>query len=87
MSNLQKSKRFDLIDKFKDTSRYLDDIFTINNPERYVMITQKMCPIRAEISTHKHLGKFIFYLYGQPQLVSDKVASICCLILEILGQK
>ena len=32
MSNLQKYKRFDLIDKFNDTSRYLDDIFTINNP-------------------------------------------------------
>ena len=31
MSNLQKSKRFDLIDKFKDTSQYLDDIFTIDN--------------------------------------------------------
>ena len=30
MSNLQKSKRFDLIDKFNDTSRYLDDIFTID---------------------------------------------------------
>ena len=33
MSNLQKSKRFDLKDKFNDTSRYLDDIFTIDNPE------------------------------------------------------
>ena len=33
MSNLQKSKRFDLIDKFNDTSRYRDDIFTIDNPE------------------------------------------------------
>ena len=33
MSNLQKSKRFDLIDKFNDTSRYLDDLFTNNNPE------------------------------------------------------
>ena len=32
MSNLQKSKRFDLIDKFNDTSRYLDDILTIDNP-------------------------------------------------------
>ena len=32
MSNLQKSKRLDLIDKFYDTSRYLDDIFTIDNP-------------------------------------------------------
>ena len=33
MSNLKKSKRFDLIDKFNDTSRYLDDIFTIDNSE------------------------------------------------------
>ena len=33
MSDLQKSKRFDLIDMFIDTSRYLDDIFTIDNPE------------------------------------------------------
>ena len=35
MSTLQISKRFDLIDKFNDTSRYLDDIliFTIDNPE------------------------------------------------------
>ena len=31
MSNLHKSKRFDLIDKLNDTSRYLDDIFTIDN--------------------------------------------------------
>ena len=33
MSDLQNSKRFDLIDMFNDTSRYLDDIFTIDNPE------------------------------------------------------
>ena len=33
MSNLKKSKQFDLIDKSKDTSRYLDDIFSIHNPE------------------------------------------------------
>ena len=33
MSNHQKSKRFDLIDKFNDTSRYHDDIFTIDDPE------------------------------------------------------
>ena len=32
MSNLQKSKRFDLIDKSNDTSRYLDDILFIDNP-------------------------------------------------------
>ena len=33
MSDLQKSKRFDLKDMFNDTSRYLVDIFTIDNPE------------------------------------------------------
>ena len=33
MSDLQKSKRHDLIDMFNDTYRYLDDIFTIDNPE------------------------------------------------------
>ena len=33
MSNLQKSKRYDLIDMFHDTSQYLDDIFSIDNPE------------------------------------------------------
>ena len=33
MSNLHKSKRHDLIDMFNDTSWYLDDIFTIDNPE------------------------------------------------------
>ena len=27
------------------------------------MITQEMCPIRAEISTHKHLGKCIYLLF------------------------
>ena len=33
MSFLHKSKQYDLIDMFNDTSRYLNDIFTIDNPE------------------------------------------------------
>ena len=33
MSNLPKSKQYDHIDIFNNTSRYLDDIFTIDNPE------------------------------------------------------
>ena len=33
MSDLHKSKRHDLIDMFNDISRYLDDMFTIDNPE------------------------------------------------------
>ena len=39
ISNLQKSKRFDLIGKFNNTSRYFDDIFTIDNHERAVTIS------------------------------------------------
>ena len=31
--------------------------------KRSVMITQEMCPIRAEISTHKQLGKCIYLLF------------------------
>ena len=49
MSILQKSKRFDLIDKFNDTSRYLDDIFTINNPSS------------AEYIPDIYLSKFLSY--------------------------
>ena len=33
MSDLHKSKRYDLLDMFNDASRYLDDIFTIDKPE------------------------------------------------------
>ena len=33
MSKLHKSKQYDLIDMFNDTSRCLDAIFTIDNPE------------------------------------------------------
>ena len=38
MSELHKSKRHDLVDMLNDTYRYLDDIFTIDNPEfeRYI---------------------------------------------------
>ena len=33
MSNLHKSKQYDLIDMLNDTTRYFKDIFTIDNPE------------------------------------------------------
>ena len=31
--------------------------------KRYGMITQEMCPIRAEMSTFKHLEECIFLLF------------------------
>ena len=60
MSNLQKSKRFDLIDKFNDTSRYLDDIFTIDNPtfaEHIPDIYPRELQLnKANTPTKKHLS-------------------------------
>ena len=53
MSNLQKSKRFDLIDKFNNTSRYLDDIFTIDYPAFAEYITD-IYP--KELQLNKHPG-------------------------------
>ena len=38
MSDLHKSKRHDLIDTLNDTSRYLDNIFTIDNPKFEIYI-------------------------------------------------
>ena len=32
-NHIHKSKCYDLIDMFNDTSRYLDDIFNIDKPE------------------------------------------------------
>ena len=39
MCDIHKSKRHDLVYMFNDNSRYLDDIFTIDNPEfeKYVI--------------------------------------------------
>ena len=33
MSNLHKCKQYNIIDRFNETFRYLDDIFIIDNPE------------------------------------------------------
>ena len=52
MSNLQKSKRFNLIDKFNDTSRYLDDIFTIF----LIYIQEAFGRIKQILPTKKHLS-------------------------------
>ena len=69
MSDLQKSKRFDLIAMFKDTSRYLDDIFTIDNPE-FEKHTSDIYP--AEL----HLNK---------ANTSDKETSFLDLNIKVIG--
>ena len=61
MSNLQKSKRFDLIDKFNDTSRCLDDIFTIDNPEFAVHILD--ISKRTSVEWSKYFGQRNIFKY------------------------
>ena len=70
MSDLQKSKRHDLIDMFNDTSRYLDDIFTIDNPE-----FEKYIPdiYPAELQLNK-------------ANISDKETSFLDLNIKVIGR-
>ena len=61
MSNLQKSKRFDLIEKFNDTSRYLDNIFTIDNPE-FAEHIPDIYPRELQLNTANTSDKEISFL-------------------------
>ena len=69
MSNLHKSKRYDPIDMFNDISRYLDDIFTIDNPE-----FEKHIP--DIYPTELHLNK---------ANTSDKETSFLDLNIKVIG--
>ena len=55
-SNLHKSKRYDLIDMFNDTSQYLCDIFTIDNPEFEKHIPD-IYPTELQLNKANTLGK------------------------------
>ena len=61
MSNLQKSKEFDLKDRFNDTSRYLDDIFTIDNLHLLnifpIYIQENCSRIKQILPKKKHLSR------------------------------
>ena len=71
MSNLYKSKQYDLIDMLNVTYRYLNDIFTIDNPdfEKHIpmaMPTGEHC--WKKIVAHRGLepATFGFQVYGAP---------------------
>ena len=62
MSNLHKSKQFYLIDMCNCTSQYLDDIFTIDNPEFEKYVQYKSNGTSVEQS--KYFGnKNVFPLF------------------------
>ena len=62
MSNLQKSKRFDLIEKFSYNSRYLDDIFTILSPELEKLIPD-IYPTELQFNKANTSDKETSFLY------------------------
>ena len=60
MSDLHKSKRYnDLIDMFNDTSRYLDDIFTIDNTKIEKQI--RYISNRTSVEQSKYFRKRNFF--------------------------
>ena len=69
MSNLQKSKRLNLIDKFNDTSRYLDVIFSIDSPE-FAQYIPDIYPIDLQLNKAN---------------TSDKEASFLDLHIKVIG--
>ena len=61
MSDLCKSKRHDLIDMFNDTSRYLNDIFTIDNTE-FVKYIPDIYPAELQLNKANTLDKETSFL-------------------------
>ena len=61
MSDRHKSKLHDLIDMFNDTSRYIDDIFTIENPEFEKYIPNRY-PTELQLNKTNTSYKETFYL-------------------------
>ena len=61
ISNLHKSKQYDLIDMFKDTSPYLDDISTIDNPQFEKHIQDIYIPIGTSVDQSKYVRQRNFF--------------------------
>ena len=62
-------ERFDLIDKFNNTSRYLDDIFTIDNPT-FAENIPDICPRELQLNKAN---------------TSDKETSFLDLNIKVIG--
>ena len=81
MSNLKNSKLVDLIDKFNDTSRYLDNIFTIDNPAftKHIpdIYPRELHLNRANISDNESLGPR-HRRCGSPIIITLSVCSSVC---------
>ena len=72
MSNLQKSKWFDLLDKFNDTSQYLDDIFTVDNPE-FVEHIPDIYPRELQLNKANTSDKETFFLDLNIKVIGNNI--------------
>ena len=61
LSDLHKSKRHDLIYMFNDSSRYLDDIFSIDNPE-FEKFIPDIYPAELQLNKANTSNKENFFL-------------------------
>ena len=72
MSDLHKCKRQDLIDMFKDTSRYLADIFTIHNPE-FEKYNLDIYPAELELKKANTSDKEISFLNLNIKIIGSDI--------------
>ena len=72
MSNLHKSKQYDLIGMFNDTSRYLDDIFTNNSPEFEKHIPD-IHPTELQLKKANTLDKETSFLYLNIKVIYSNI--------------
>ena len=92
MSDFLKSKRYDLIDMFNDTTRYFDEIFTIDNPEfeknrtntseRKILV--KVINSDFNTSVHDKRDDFGFSIVNFPDVTWLPVFKFCCW-LDLFG--
>ena len=72
MSNFQKSKGFDLIDKFNDTSRHLDDMASIDNPE-FAKHIPDIYSTELQLNKANTLDKGTFFLDLNIKLIGSDI--------------
>ena len=72
MSILHKSKQYDLTDMFNDTSRYLDDIFTINIP-KFEKHIPDIYPTELQLNKANTLDKETSFLDLNIKLIGSDV--------------
>ena len=62
MNEKLKKKNFDLLQKFKNCCRYIDDLFAINNSKTLLQLKHKIYPPELDITTDDESDQHVHYL-------------------------